>query len=318
MSNRVRVRADGVFGVTSSNFDSVSTTLESEALRALPPIGSNEHADVTLYEDGATPLFEIVRVVSHAAGSDQATVVRSVGGALQSWPPGTRLVHAPTTEDFAPRGLLQAPAESLSGLSDEFDDELLSGWTRYSLNSAEIVEVETDGVLSIYHPGGDASAQAAHSWLKPISQLAYPFTVTLASRHLRRYATNYQMFGPIVTNGTDSTAPCLWMMPYASTATTSAFTCSTRTGTLGSISSTIVNETWEFVGGGRVWQRITGVSEGVWKTEYSVDGITWVPVPVTDFSHTLVPTHVGFSLSTWGIAVRNAVTVELFRTTGAS
>jgi hypothetical protein len=315
MANDYRLRTNGLFGFVETNFDTLSTTLVSGALVAAPAVDSTSHLDVTLYnEDAATPEFEVVRIISHAASSNTATVLRGIHGTVRSWAPGTRLVHAPTTDDFDHR--LDVIERRLGSephvLDDEFTDENYSGWTEVHLNAVAVTTIEKAGVLSIYSPGGDATTQASHNWLKEIPALTFPFSVQIGARMMRRYATNYQMFGPIMTNGLLSTSACVWMMPYASTSTAAAHTFSTRYGTLASVGTDSGSLTFEHVGS-ILHMRLTAVSSTFWRAEYSPDGVSWIQYPVADFIYGITPTHVGFALGSWSVTTPMIATVEYFR-----
>jgi hypothetical protein len=315
--NQHRLRVDGVYGTVTGTFGSSDVTLVSDALTLVPAIDQRFHLDLTLYEETSpTPVFEVVRVVAHAAGSDTATVVRGVKGTQRTWTAGSRIVHSPTSDDFdrfldpAVRRLTASGASHV--LDDEFQDEVYSGWIESHTNAVAVTTIERGGVLSIHNPGGDAASHAAHAWLKEIPNLTYPFSVEVGLRGFRRYATNYQMMGPIFTNGTLSSSNCVWMMPYSSTATATAHTLSTRTGTRTNVATDSGSQTWEHPGG-ILHCKLTAVSLNTWGAQYSPDGVQWIRYPANDFAFTMTPTHVGFASGTWGGGTENVTTVEYFR-----
>lgn len=320
MPNEVRVRSNGVVGTTTTNLEPATTTLVSPALQKLAAVANHEHADVTLYDDSfATPIYEIVRVTAHAAGSDTATIIRGIDGTQKTWPPGTKLSHSATAEDFKPldrdvRLIRQNPPAHT--LDDEFDDNSYSSaWLEHHTNANVVNVTEAAGVLSLLHTGGaDGVSQAAHTYVKAIPVLTYPFAIQLGFRMFRRYAVNYQMIGPIFTDGLADAAKCVWQMPFGSTSTAWGHTLSTRSGTLANVVTDHGSQSWEHPGS-ILHCRLTATAANTWKSEWSPDGVSWITYPTGTFSSTMTPTHCGFAISNWGASVSSILTVEYFRVT---
>lgn len=204
-------------------------------------------------------------------------------------------------------------------MDDEFDDGVIDPvWIEtHVMNPTATTVMEGAGVLSIKHNGAtDTTTQPTHAWMKPIQQLSYPFVIEGAFRCFRRYATNYMMWGLIMTDGLLSTSKAMWMMPYSSTATGgNAHTLSVRYGTRSNVATDALSgsQTWEHPSG-PLYQRLTAVSADLWRGEYSVDGVQWVQVPTADWSYAMTPTHVGFAMGSWGTASGQKIgSVEYFR-----
>lgn len=215
-----------------------------------------------------------------------------------------------------PQDRLLVKGGAVHAMDDEFDDGVISpSWIEsHVMNPTVTVATEAAGVFSIKHAGtADTTTQPTHAWLKPIESMSYPFVIEGAFRSFRRYATNYMMFGLLMTDGLLSSSKAMWMMPYASTSTAAAHTLSTRYGTRASVATDSGSVTWEHPGG-PLFQRLTAVSANQWRAEYSPDGVSWIQYPAADWTYAMTPTHVGFAVANWAIGGNQAVgTVEYFR-----
>lgn len=333
MANDYRLRGNFLSGTVTDNPLLVgATTMNSAGLAALPVIDATTHMAITFDPNGLAGAPEIAYITAHAAGATTATIVRAREGtgarqhaALTAWMNAPTALDYPTSR-FPPQDRLWTPpavpvAGTASALSDEFNDGALdSAWVRYDTTAAgsgPVVYTEGADCLNINHAGSASdNAGPAHALLRPLGGLTFPITIEAAFRMWRRYATNYQMLGVLFTDGTAQTSKCVWINPYASTNTATAWTV--RTGTWNALNAgetaSSPNVTYELIGG-PMYQRLRWSAANTFQSWYSCDGVGWHKLPTADLTHTITPTHIGFAVSTWTINTPCMASVEYFRTT---
>ncbi len=324
MANEVALRTNFVGGLVENNpLLASDTALTSAALAAAPVVDATSHCTIILDPDGVVGPPEIAWITVHTSGATTAIIQRAVElTSARDHLRDTPWIHAPTAADYgigASRDRAWQKATAASALDDDFNDASLnSAWVRHDTTAAGsgvVVYTEGADVLNINHAGSASdNTGPAHALLKPIGALTYPLTIEGAFRMWRRYATNYQMVGLLMTDGTSQTSKAVWINPYSSTATATAFTV--RTGTWNALNaaetSSSPNTSYELIGG-PMYQRLIWSAANTFQSYYSCDGVGWMKLPTGDTSHTMTPTHVGIAMSTWGVATACMGAVEYFR-----
>jgi len=298
-------------------------------LASLPIVDSAHHIAITLDPPGSTGAPEIVWVTAHTANATSATILRAQEGtSARQMAMGTSWLNSPTKLDFTLPYLGVTGVNdrvwnrpgTVSTLDDEFNDASLDpAWVRYDTTAAgstPVVYTEGADCLSINHAGSSSdNVGPAHALLKPLGGLTYPVTIEACFRTMRRYATNYHMFGLIFTDGVAQTSKACWINPYASTNTGTAFTL--RTGGWNALNageiSTSPNTTYEFPGA-PMYQRLKWSAANTFQTDYSPDGVSWMRLPAADYTGvTITPTYIGIAVSSWTINTPSITSVEYLR-----
>ena len=199
---------------------------------------------------------------------------------------------------------------------DEFDDGDTSEWVAVTpTGTASWKEVR--GKLSVMYANQTGSDCAAY--LTSINGLSFPLYIVTAMRSLSANQ-NYNMRGPVFTDGVTSTSGAVWLMPYTSL-NTYVETWSLRSGTLTNISTSHfshgaagnLGSRYQHPQGGWAYQRLDWTSTNSFRAWASVDGITWINYGLGSYAPSLTPTHYGLGVSTWGGTGTNASTFDMFR-----
>ena len=336
MANDFRLRGNFLSGqVADAPLLVGATTMNSPGLASLPVIDSTTYMALVIDPSGTGGPPEIVHVTDHASLATSATIVRArEGSGAREHAATTTWINSPTTYDFPaarpPQDRVWTPPATplvgtASALSDEFNDGVLDpAWVRYDVaaaGSGPVVYTEGADVLNINHAGSASdNSGPSHCLLRPLGGLSFPITIEASFRMWRRYATNYQMLGLIFTDGATLSNKGLWMNPYSSTSTATAWTVRTEgfnaLNQSGASYAPGPNTTWEMIGG-PMYQRMRWSAANTFQSWYSCDGIGWIKIPTGDMSYTMTPTHVGFCISTWTINTPCMGSVEYFRVTAA-
>jgi hypothetical protein len=317
MANGIRIRANFVGGVVDDNPLTIgATTLTSSTLNQLPPIGATEHAVIVLDPGGAGGAPEIVYVTAHTNGATTATIARAKEGTTsRQHNQNTTWVHSGIASDFAfskdPRYSLNSDSGTLS---DEFSTVSLDGnWTRVdrSGNSAGVTWTQSGDMLSVKSTATD-NAGEMHALVKPLGGASFPLTFTTASRHMHRYATNYQMLGIVLADGvTYGSGTQLADIMYVDTSA-AGLRPSPRSFTgFNTNVNTYDTNSWSYHGG-LVWHRWNWTAANTFTYETSPDGVSWIQLGGT-ISLTITPTHAGVWISHWGTAQSSIGSFEFFR-----
>lgn len=325
MANERAVRTNFIGGLVENNpLLATDTALTSAALAAAPVVDALSHCTIILDPDGVAGPPEIAWITVHTSGATTATIQRAVEStSARDHLRDTPWIHAATAADYGTgvgRDRAWQKATAAVSLDDEFNDSSLdSSWVRYdttAAGSAPVVYTEGADVLNINHAGSASdNTGPAHALLKPLGALTFPCTIEAAFRMWRRYATNYQMFGLIFTDGTSQTSKGLWINPYSSTNTATAWTvrtCGWNALNTSEAYSPGPNVTYEMIGG-PMYQRLVWTAANTWQSYFSCDGVGWHKLPSADMSFTMTPTHVGFAMSTWNVNTPCMGSVEYFR-----
>lgn len=286
-----------------------TSTLSSPALARLPVIDTSNHAAITLM-DVAGGKYEVVHVTGHAAGATTATVVRGrEGSTAQAWPSGTSWHQGPTAADFLTnrdRRWLPGPAETPV---DEFNDRALdTAWVRVDPGAVTTRQTWTEDadVLSVLQVGGDPAAEI-HALVRPIgtAMAVGDAFVTRLALHAP-WAQTYVMGGIVVANGAVPTSDVTISLCY--TDASGPPLVDTRPGTYAAVGAGTAgyrNSTVE------LYLRLVYVAADTWRTDTSPDGVTWT-LGAT-LARVLAPTHVGLFNSSWGAAIKGAVSYDFLR-----
>lgn len=322
-----RLRGNFLSGITSDNPLSVgATALNSAGLATIPAVANGDYMPITLDPGGVAGSPEIVYVTSHVALATDGTILRAQEGTLaRQHALGTTWHNSPTTLDF--RGIngdrAWSKGAAAHALDDEFNDGVLDPtWVRWDLTSsgsAPVTWSEGADSLAVVHSGHADHAGPSHCLLKPLGGLTFPITIESAFRCWRRYATNYQMFGILFTDGLLQTSKALWINPYASTNTATAFsvrTCGWNAMNGGETYAPGPNVNYEMVGG-PMYQKLRWSAANTFQSFYGIDGVGWHKLPTGDMSFTMTPTYVGIAISNWTIANANLLSADYFRVTAA-
>lgn len=321
MANELVLRNNFVGGLVEDNpLIASGTSFTSAALAALGVVDATNHATLIFDPDGVAGPPEIIWVVVHTAAATTATIQRAQEStSARNHNIDTPWIHAPTAADYtntqnADRAWLRTGA--ISPLDDEFRSNALNAsWVRYD-TVANIVTYTVGGdVINANHIGSTSdNAGPAHCLLKPIGAMSYPLTVEVSVRMMRQYATNYQMVGPIITDGTAASNKAIWVMPYGNTTIATANTFNTRTfAALNGTQTTVYGGVnWEIIGG-QVYMRLRWSAANTFQSEWSCDGVGWYRLPAADMSWTMTPTHVGFAISSWQSANPCMASIEYLR-----
>lgn len=323
MANELAIRTNFVGGLVENNpLNASDTTLTSAALAAMAVVDATNHCTVILDPDGIAGPPEIVWVTVHTAGATTATLLRAVEStSARNHNIDTPWIHAPTAADYTnniinDRAWIRGSTRNV--LDDEFNDSSLdSAWVRIDTNAVVVTYTEGADLLSISNAGGDAASYAAHSLVKPMGAFAIGQSIEICCRIFRRYASNYYMFGPIMTNGATTSAAAIWMRPYGYTGQA----VSSMLGAVGRYNAISGTETasvgseqaWEWIGA-PLYQRLKWTAANTFDAYWSADGVSWLRLPAASItSHTMTPTHIGFCLGTWSGANPCYASVEYFR-----
>ncbi len=187
------------------------------------------------------------------------------------------------------------PAFTPAGDSDEFSGGSFSGWTAVNSGSHLPTLTQTNNVLSVSHPGGDASAEL-HAWMKTTTVNAGD-TIEVVFRQFGP-TQSFPLAGLLFADGTTYTAGTqvgLWFSPSEANQVrwsrmTGYNTQATAIGNVGILSVAPFSE---------VYLRLKYVSSNTWQPYASCDGTSWIAMAST-FAATMTPTAVGFFVTTWG------------------
>jgi len=187
------------------------------------------------------------------------------------------------------------PVFTPAGDSDEFSaTNFPTGWTAVNSGSHLPTITETNNTLSIYHPGGDASAEL-HAWMKTTTVNVGDY-IEVAFRQYGR-TQSFPLAGVLFADGTTYAAGTqigLWLSPTeANQLRWSRMTgYNTQAASIGSVGTLSAGPY------GDVFLRLKYTAANTWLPYASPDGISWAEM-ATAFAGTLTPTAVGFFVSTW-------------------
>lgn len=199
------------------------------------------------------------------------------------------------------------PPFTPTGDDDEFDDGNFSGWTTVQGASPLVVPTESGSILSIKHPGGDASQQL-HAFMKSRSIVAGDWIEICFSGS--GFSQNFNIHGLLFANGTTYGAGI--QVAFFFSASENIWSLwgfnNYNSGTWPNIQVTAVPAnmaTLQFL-------RFKYNGSNTWVGYMSNDGITWIQV-LTWNAWNLTPTALGFFTTTWGGASAFNLSVHYVR-----
>lgn len=186
------------------------------------------------------------------------------------------------------------PGFSLVGGDDEFNDGSFSGWTLVDSGNNTPTITETNNVISIAHPGGDAY-QEIHAWLKSATITTGSY-IEMAFTGVGR-DQNFNLCGLILSNattyGTGNQVVCYYSPAERKIALQ----------TMNGFNFLAVFNGWDMVtnpiGPPCLFLRLECVGTNTWRGCVSADGVSFVNF-TGNRTEVLAPTHAGIMVSTWG------------------
>lgn len=182
-----------------------------------------------------------------------------------------------------------------TGNDDEFSSGSFSGWTAVNSGSHLPTLTQTNNVLSIAHPGGDAS-QELHAWMKTATVSTNDF-IEVAFRQFgptQSFPLGGLIMGDGATYGSGNQVTLHFSPSEGNQIRWSAMTgFNTQSSSIGSIGILAASAYCD------MFLRLTYLGSNNWKGQCSADGTSWITM-VSSYSRTLAPTTIGFFVTTWG------------------
>lgn len=209
------------------------------------------------------------------------------------------------TVDKGPRSAIYPPFVPGSA-DDEFDDESFSGWTAVNAGGATVPTLtETNDVLNINVPGGDAAGQL-NAWVKNPGTINIGAKIQVAVRFGGPNG-NYNQFVLLFSDGSTYGAgnqATMRMSISQDLIINSLHTNFTTEGTAGSNNYMANTNGWHHL-------RFEYSAANEFKSYYSADAISWSLRRT--YARTITPTHIGFATTTWGVAILGQWSLAYFR-----
>lgn len=283
----------------------------------VPLTGSSTSMTLAALSGYPQPPFTIrigneIILVGEVSGTQFKTLTRGYDGSVAlPHSTGEQVTHVAIADDFRYRWQdVIVNDDSVTAYDDEFDDEDMSGWVQVTPTGTASWK-ETRGVMSARYHTQTASDCAA--LLHSLDGLSYPLYIVTAVRSFS-FNQNFNRRGLVFSQGTTTTSPCIWMMPYASL-NTYTNTLSLGSGTFTNVSTTHYAYThYQPIWGGWLYQRLDWIATNLFRAWYSVDGISWTDLGQGTFTPAISPTHYGLGVSTWGGTGVSMSTFDFFRT----
>lgn len=193
-------------------------------------------------------------------------------------------------------------------LDDEFNDGVLDpAWTVVSPSGTLTVAEGADCLSAKYAGQGNG----LHCGIvKPMGSFAIGNYVQASFRTLARQ--NYGMAGIILTNGTAAGSLNVWGMTYHYISGIPLFQVVNYTGAF-NVAKASPSSAAAAPPNGPIHIRVTWVGTNTWRTEWSIDGVSWSTFGFADFVFAMTPTHIGLGFSTWTGTVDSLTSVDYFR-----
>lgn len=186
----------------------------------------------------------------------------------------------------------------------EFTGSDLANFTAVNSGSHTVVATEDNDMLSLAHPGGDATAEL-HAWMKTATINANDYVEAWIEYTGKNSAAC--SFGVIMSDGhTYGAGTQVFFAAFNTISTTLAN--HTNFSTAGTSSNNNVSNQWT----GGIGIRLQYLGSNNWAGFLSLDGINWQNITGT-LSRTMTPTEFGFFCSTWNSANPGIFTLRYCR-----
>jgi hypothetical protein len=200
------------------------------------------------------------------------------------------------------------PTFTVSGVSDEFDDNNFSGWTQVDDGTHQPTITEKNDVVSLLLPGSDTSAHL-HAFMKSTTVSTNDYIEMV----FRGWGRNqgFNICGLAFTDGTtyNSGSQVIFYLSqseqkefWGKSTGFNSFSGATGNAQISTINLDMLSN---------YFLRIKYNGSNSWTTYNSPDGISWNTL--STFSITLTPTACGFFVTTWGGSLPFVWTIEYFK-----
>lgn len=248
---------------------------------------------------------ELVLVASRS-GNTLSGLTRGYGDTIAvTHSTGVTADHVAIADDFGKFPLEVRFHPAGDTLDDEFDDDSLDGALTTVTPTGTASWSEGDGQLGVEFYSQTASDVVGI--VKTIGSLTPAAEVTTYAR--RSGYNSYSMSGVVLADGTTANDKVVLAGTYTTAATTYSFF---RSGTWTNVANTYSNTLID--SGSNPWySRLRWVAINQWEAEWSIDGVVWTDLGVATQAYTMVPTHVGLWVSSWGGTSRNLASFDYLR-----
>lgn len=202
-------------------------------------------------------------------------------------------------------------------IDEHNDDSLNAAWVRVDNtgHSGYVTWTEGADVLSVTHTTSTDTAAELHALVRPLSGVGGTivagdaFVTTIVHHPVSR---PFVMGGLIVTDGTTygsgKQVVCVSFTDSASSATSDWTSPHTGFSAAGTNTSNLGHTQ-----GVLVYRRLVYLGSNVWRTDSSIDGVSWYTGNGTITQTSFTPTHVGYLCSNWGTATAGTTSYEFIR-----
>jgi hypothetical protein len=248
--------------------------------------------------------------VQHANAND---AIEAIETELGTNPSGDHATVALAIANAKPKETQWTPYGTPT-YADEFDDASLDGsWTRVDAagHAGYVTWTESNGVLSSRHTVSADAVSELHCLMRPVgTAFSVGDAIVTRTTIIGPFNTAYSMSGLVLADGTTHGAGTqLFTLDFISTGT--GYSISIRTGTNYMAGGTTY-DSWTVHPCGAFYQRIVMTGATTWRQDLSADGVEWM-IGGASATLSLTPTHMGFLVSNWGVAVQSVITYDFFR-----
>lgn len=196
---------------------------------------------------------------------------------------------------------------------DEFNEEAVDGsWVRVDAagEAGHLTYTESGGVLSLLHTGTDAVAET-HALMRPVGTFGIGDTIETCMVGPWGEESNYPMGGLVLADGVTHGAGTQVMVNGWWNGSAQR-----EIGIRGTTSWDTAVANTDVVVGSRhgsvpLFLRLSWLAANSFGWEWSYDGVSWIVQ--SPFATTLMPTHLGLMVSTWGGTEALGLTYEYLR-----
>lgn len=313
-----RVGYNFVGGSLGADLGSSDTTITFSSAPPFDTLADDEYIPLVL-DPAGTP--EIVHLTSYTSGDTTGTIDRgstvadvegSRGTQQESHASGASWLVTPLKADSGfdlgvPGWVTHlGEPDGSPAFDDSFADETID---------ADYVQTTVSGTATWTEQRGVMSAKVANQGSGQVAALLYPHTPSVGEAIETRIRvlgpmgndSSHLMAGPIFTDGTGTSANCVWLMPYSDS------NWSLRAGTLDDINTTLTQREFFPLYRGEFYMRLIYNGTDEWHQQGSPDGVSWMDFDLSAQAFTLSPTHIGFGVGTWGDALTRIASFDYLR-----